>query len=270
MATSAQLGPAPATATRAPGEAATALLGALRWGFLPAPLAGSSAVAAALLAVVALGAAVAFRRGGAAAMAAACAAVSLASLLLADTRGMFHTLALRYVIPIAPFLWLTSAVALEVLVRRAPRLRAAAGAVAAALVAISALGIARVVRDWPDPPDGVVARALEAAELRALVAPGEAPVLSNAGHELRLATGRSAVQVPEGAYRIRDFSASDEKRWLSRDVREAVFRLSPPGAALAPEERFGRHLTARLGLTPGDAWAVVDSSASFVRYRIAP
>lgn len=270
-ATAGQLGPAPASLPRGAGEAALALLGALRWGFLPGTLAGSPAIAAALLTAVALGLLLAFRRGGAAALAAGYAALSLASLAAGDAGGLFHTLVVRYAIPVAPFLWLTSAAAAESLAARAPALRRAVRLAAMVVVAISAAALVRLAREWPSPSAGVVARAREAEALRALLPPGAEPVLSNAGHELRLSTGRSAVQVPDGGYRLRDFAAPDEERWRARGVRDAVFRIEPSGGATdEPRERFGGWLAARLGLAPGEAWAVIDSSAGFVRYRLGP
>jgi hypothetical protein len=84
-------------------------------------------------------------------------------------------------------------------------------------------------------------------------------VLTDSGHLLRTTTGREAVQVPPPRYRVREFTADDERRWRERGVTQALFRSGNRG-------QLGAYLSDKVS----GGWAVEDSAAGFVRYRVGP
>ena len=78
---------------------------------------------------------------------------------------------------------------------------------------------------------------------------GPGPVLSDAGHLVRTASTRPAVEIPPAYYAGRAFMGTDRDRWQGRGVEEAVLtRGSEVRAVLS-------------------GWIPVDSTAHFVLLR---
>ena len=270
------MGPGATAATVSLGEALRGALTGLHWGFVPLPIARVPWLA--LVVTAAIGAAVVFalRRRDAAGVAAWYAVAYLFVLLavrsqatLSEAGGLeLRALQIvdRYLIPIYPFLWLGAAGAVDGAVRgTAPR--RAAGAVLVLAVLASGVGLAQGIAAAPVPPAETVAREADLAALRALVPAEGGPVLTDVGHRLRNATGRSAIQVPPRSSWVREFTAQEEARWRAAGVREAVFR-SKAVAAPTASQTYGPYLASRLRPGSPGAWTVVAERGGFMLYRI--
>lgn len=254
-------GPPGAAPFLAPLEILRATLSGLRWGLLPAPIAASAPVAWAALAAAAAALLVALRLAPAARIAALLALIHVGGVAL--LRGSY--MGDRFLTPGYPFLWLAAGAALAAYAGR--RARIAAAAAALVFVAAASLDLAAAWRDAAAGRAVARARDAELAELRSLIPPGEDPILTDEGHRVRHATSRAAVEVPGPRFRVREFTAADERRWIAAGVRHAVFRTpsaDPAGAALALDEALGSHLASRLG-----QWEVVGASTHFTLYRLA-
>ena len=260
------LGPALAPGTRSIAAVAGGLLGALRWDFLPYPLARPAWVALAALAGVAVAAAWAWRSRGAARWAVAIAAAQLALVGLAVWGAGINEPHGRYTLVAWPFLTLAVCAAADAGLTRAfgassAARRARVAAAALALVCVAA-GLARFLSATSVPPAAALARRQAQDAMVRLVPPGDSPILSDHGHLLRLATGHAAVQVPPSPFRAREFTAADARRWRERGVTRAIFRAD---AAVS----LGPYLAERLSGSAG-SWAFEDSAAGFARFRIGP
>lgn len=260
------LGPALAAGTRSLSGVASGIGGALRWEFLPFPVAQRPGVALAALVGVACAAVWALRSRGAARWAVAMAGAQLGLVAFAVWRAGINDPHGRYTVVAWPFLWLAVCAAVNAaIVRALGASRAARGAqVTAAGLAIVAVGAGLVhfVSATAAPPAQAVARREAQAALVRLIPPGDEPVLTDRGQLLRLATGRAAVQVPPPRFRVREFAAADAHRWRQRGVTQAVFRSDDRGS-------LGTYLASRLS-GGAESWAPEDSAGGFVRYRVGP
>jgi hypothetical protein len=249
-------------AVRSVPDVLGAVASGLRWGLLPQVWGAQMVLAALALAGLGIALVVAWRRGGVAALVAGYAVLYLLAHLA------LRAMADRFLVPVDPFLWLVAAVALAALDRRGALARLAARAVAAALLVGMIAGLGRALRDSPSSagigslsPAFHLQRDAELDALRRVLPAAGPPVLSDAGHRVRSATGRAAVQIPPPRFRLREFTADDERRWRAAGVREAVLRRWQGTAPSA----LGEHIAARIR---AGRWTVLDSSASFVRYRL--
>jgi hypothetical protein len=230
----------------------------MRWGFLPHGLGAHAWTAALALAGLAAAVMTAVRLGGAAAIAAAYGLCHLVALVVLRARANFNDIGDRYLAPVDPFLWLAVAAALAALGRRGGRGRWAARGIAVVLAAAALFGLGQTLASRPAPPPATARRAVEAEELRRLLGPDGPPVLSDAGHRVRSATGRSAVQIPGARFAMRPFRVADERRWRAAGVAIALLRRDP--ASMARLDRDVAPVVSR--------WHAEDSTASFVRYRL--
>ena len=253
------LGPARAAATGSALAAVTGVARAARWDFLPGALSNAVWSAVPALAAVGLACVWAVRTRGVARWAAWTAVVQLAIVAVAVASFGINAPEGRLTLVAWPFLMLAVCGAARAALVRAPQ---AAAAVAGLAVVATAVGVLRGFAALPVPPPDAAVRGRELAGLRALMGTGAGPVLSDAGHLLRLATDRAAVQIPPRPYRVREFTAADESAWRGRGVEEAVFRAANRGA-------LGDYMAARTAGGAG-AWAGVDSAAGFVRFRLSP
>jgi hypothetical protein len=220
------------------------LVRALRWEFLPAPFDGGSAWTAALVGALLLGTLLALRSGGVGRVSAGLAALHLAVVLAAVSLNAINAPSGRYLAPALPFLALAAIAGLA-----GPRATGSRRRLATGLAAVLALAGAVELLGWigshaPSPP-AALERRRDHASLARLVPPGTAPVLSDFGHALRLATGRPVVQIPPPEFRARDYEPGDDKRWAKAGVNEAVMiGGAPPPAgtwdAIASAGRFTR------------------------------
>jgi hypothetical protein len=234
-------GPALPAAQLDAGSQAFVLARALRWEFLPAPFDAGGAGALVLAAVLGTGVALAVRDGGVGRVAAGLAGLQLALVLVAVSTRAINAPAGRYLAPALPFLALAAIAGLA-----GRRSGATVRTLAAGLAGVLALAAAVELAGWfgahpPSPPE-VLARRADRAALGRLVPAGEAPVLSDAGHLVRLASGRPAVQVPPPAFRARDYGSADDARWARAGVNEAVLTgpSPPPAGAWARAASAGR------------------------------
>ena len=258
------LGPPGAAPDRGAAEIARATLSGLRWGLLPEPLAASTAISYTLLAGIVLGGLVALRLSLAARIAAGVALVHVVAV--AVLRGSY--MGERFLTPGYPFLWLAAGATLAELAASGARVFPwAARALTVLLLVAAAFDLRTAVGTARASDSGArAARVHEMDELRRLVPAGTAPVLSEEGHRVRHATGRSAIELPGPRFRVREFSAEDERRWREAGLDLAVFRravIEPPAGAPPAAETLGSHLASRLA-----EWERIDSSATFVLYRI--
>lgn len=223
------------------------LVRAVRWEWLPEPIARSAVLAVPALAALVVAMAWALRRGGAARLGAGFA-LAHAVLVIVTTAGLsINSPGGRYLAPALPFLWLVLAAAVAAARRTvAPPLRIVFAVVIVATFALRAWDLNRFVLTHDAPAAANAQRRGELAELAGLVTPGTGPVLSDAGHRVRLATGRPAVQIPPADFRPRPYGPDDDARWRTAGVRDAVLRR--PAASPAP------------------GWTAADSTAHFVRF----
>ena len=261
------LGPGLPPSDIGPAAVAAATLRALRWGWLPRPLAANGVVASLALIGLGLGVLLAARRRGAKALPGLFAVTYLAGLLAARSAVAVNEVGDRYLTPAYPFLWLGALAGLALAAGRSRAMRRAVRIGGAALGLAAAAGFATAMA-VPAPSAEALARDRELGELRRLVPPGDTPVLSDAAHRLRSATGRGAIAVPGARFQPRPFAAADEARWRARGVRDAVFRRRGADDGEPAEARWGPLLTRRLEGAPGEAWPAVDSTEHFIRYRL--
>ncbi|NOT33437.1 MAG: hypothetical protein HOP12_04620 [Candidatus Eisenbacteria bacterium] len=247
---------------------------AMRWTLLPAPMPPHTLLAVVALAGIAALLVTSLVLGRSRAIAGAFALCFAASLVAARSGASVNPIGERYVLPLIPFVWLAAASTLAWL---AARLRAGAAlATVLAVVLPCAAGVQtiRELRARPTPALEPRARAALHDELRALLGDGRGPVLSDAAHSVRPATGRAAIEVPEAGFRLRPFLEVDELRWRGRGVREAVFsnaswRGDGDGLALAlATARHGAWLAQRIAPGSPSRWTVIDSSAHFVHFAL--
>ena len=204
---------------------------ALRWELLPAPFDQGLALAVPLLLVLAAGVAlaVAGRSPRAGHVAALVALLLLATVLAATSTSAINAPGGRYLAPALPFLLAASVAGLAGLDRASLRHTLVTGG-----VAVLALAAAVALPGAAGDAEAARRRALEARSDRAalawLAAGGRDPVLSDAGHLVRAASGRSAVQIPPPAFRPRDYGAADDARWAGAGVDEALMAGGPPPA----------------------------------------
>jgi hypothetical protein len=248
--------------------------GALRWALVPWPAQLSGALSGLLLAALFVLATFALMIGRRPALASALALAWLATLVTLRSMVSVNPIGVRYVLPALPFLWLACVAAASWIAGRVRFAATIAGGVAAIALVLAAIGFARALTVNPAPAASVRQRALLHAELRALVGPDSVPLLSDDGHAVRSATGRAAVQLPAGAFRMRAFEAADFERWRSSGVTDAVFRADAwrdttggrAGARARVEARHGAWLAARLLPGSRERWTVADSTPHYVRF----
>lgn len=251
------------------------LLPALRWGFVPWPLEASGFASGVFVIVLFALGAFAWATGGARALVAAYAGLYLVVLLGLRASLTFNVIGYRYLTPVMPLLWLAAATGLAWLAERMRFAGTAARVVAVSMLALSAVALVRFVVRLPDPAPESVTRRAELAELRTLLDGTTGAVLGDAGHRVRSATGRDAVEIPSAPFAARVFTAEDEARWRAAGVTQAVFRAASwRGADAAAVRaaltgRFGPHLAARLAPGSPRRWALADSGVTFVRFDLA-
>jgi hypothetical protein len=247
-------------------EVAIGIAGSLRWEFLPHAFAHLPFLA--YPALLGVGAAVvwALFAGGVPRWAALVGVVQLVCVALASWQAGINDPQGRYTLVAWPFLGLVVCAAVDRLIthlfagQRSARVAEACAAGLALLVVGAGLG--RFIGTTVAPPAQSVARRHAQVALTRLIKPGETPVLTDTGHLLRLTTGRSAIQVPPTRYRVREFTADDARRWREHGVTQAVFQTRNL-------ETLGPYLSSRV-LGGAKGWAVEDSAAGFVRYRVGP
>lgn len=252
------------------------LAGALRWSLVPWPAHLNAALSGLMLFVLALLVAFALVLGRRAALVSALALAWLVTLVVLRSLVSVNPVGARYVLPALPFLWLAGVTALGWVADRVRFATPLAAGVAAVALTLSAAGFVRAVIVNPAPSAAVRARSERLSELRVLVAPGPAPVLSDDGHAIRSATGRAAVQLPPGAFRMRAFEPADLERWRARGVAEAVFATAAwtdtsggaAGARARVEARHGAWLADRVLPGTPARWSVADSTPGYVRFRL--
>ncbi len=258
------MGPGLPPGTRTAAEVATGIAGSLRWEFLPQAFAHLPLVAFPALLFAAGAALWALRAGGVARWAALVALAQLAFVGLAAWRAAINDPSGRLTLVAWPFLGLVVCIAVERAIRHlfgGQRSQRTAEICASALaLLIVGAGLGRFIGTTVAPPAQTVARRHAQVALIRLIQPGTEPVLTDSGHLLRLTTGATAVQVPPWRYRVREFTADDERRWRAQGVTRAVFRAANPA-------ELGSYVAERLA---SGAWAAEDSAAGFVRYRLTP
>jgi 4-amino-4-deoxy-L-arabinose transferase-like glycosyltransferase len=245
-------------------------LGGLRWSLLPWPVQDHLVLALPALLVLAALAAAALPRAGVPALVSGYTVLYFIALVGLRSRWTFNVIGERYLTPMLPMVWLACA---TTLVAAGERVRYVGRAAAVLAVVGIGLGIATLDARMRSPELQAerAARATALAELRRLVPPGDTPVLSDVGHLVRSATGRSAVQVPPLTFSPRPFDYVDLERWRRAGVTEGVFRR--PGAdtleeRLALEERLGGHLAVALDGSAQGGWRVLAAGERFVRVRL--
>jgi hypothetical protein len=220
------------------------------------------------LVVIAVLLGAAFTRRGVPRLAAVMVVFYLALLVVLRSLWTFNTIGERYLLPALPLVWLACGAALVAAAERV-RYVGRAAAVLGALVGLASIGTLQARLASPEQRAERLARTTALDELRRLVPPGDAALLSDAGHLIRSATGRSAVQVPSLPFSLRPFDSPDLERWEKAGVREGVFRR---GRDESFEDRDA--LAERLGGILADGleggWTVLDSTEHFVRVRLAP
>jgi hypothetical protein len=120
---------------------------------------------------------------------------------------------------------------------------------------VAVLGTAAAVETVSLPPDPAIpaTRADRAAIAHLVAAREDGPILSDAGHLVRVATGQPAVQIPPPEFRLRDYGEEDDARWARAGVVRAVMASGPPPAGTwHAVETAGRFtLFARSGVFAG-------------------
>ena len=262
-------GPGLPASDRTPGALLGSLAGALRWQLLPEPLARNVLLAGALLVAMALLLVLALRRGGAGRISVFYALGHLAALAGLRALFTFNELGERYVSPALPFLWLGASAGAVALAGRVRGSRTILALAALGLVGFSLVDLAGVVGTHRVPPPEAAAREEDLRDIRQLLGPGSGggPVLSDAGHLVRSATRRGAIEIPALGFRLREFTAADELRWEAAGVGWGLFRRIPRGGT-AREGVFGAYLEARVGGVGPQAWVPTDSTARFILYRL--
>ena len=239
------------------------IAGSMRWEFLPPSLALSPLLAYPVLGLLAAAVVWALRAGGLPRWSALVALVQLGSVALATWGLAINEPQGRYTLVAWPFLGLVACAATRsAIVRAFGDTRAAtiatAGAAGIALLLVGA-GLGTFLGTTIAPPGQLIARRHAQNAMMRLLPAGRSPILTDSGHLLRLATGRSSVQVPPPRWRMRPFDEADEARWKRLGVTHALFRDDSRG-------RLGPWLNARV--TGG--WAALDSSAGLVLYQLGP
>jgi hypothetical protein len=235
----------------------------MRWEFLPPALALTPWLAYPALVLLAGMVLWALRAGGVPRWAALVALVQLTAVALATWGLAINEPAGLYTLVVWPFLGLVACAAVTRGIARAfGGTRAAtiayAGAAGIGLFVVGA-GLGTFLAASPIPPGQKIARRHAQVAMLQLVPPGDAPILTDSGHLLRLTTGRPTVQVPPPRWRLRQFDQADEVRWKAMGVTHALFRDDSRG-------RLGPWLNARVS----GGWAMVDSAAGLVLYRMGP
>lgn len=230
------LGPALPPARQSVLEQGSELARALRWELVPAPFDVSPFLGTALVTAFVLGVILALVRGGAGRISGLVGIVLLVTVLAATSTTAINAPTGRYLAPALPFLALAAVAGLVGADAQAMRRRLVGG-----LVAVLALATAIEAIELPRHDDPTAARADRAALVHLVDPEGRGPVLSDAGHLVRVATGRAAVQIPPPEFRPRDYDASDDARWQEAGVNEAVFASgAPPAGAWRKESSAGR------------------------------
>ena len=253
---------------------AAQLLPALRWGFVPWPIEASGPASAVFVAgLVALGA-FAWAIGGPRALVAGYVAAYLVTLVTLRASLTFNGIGYRYLTPVMPFLWLAAAAGLTWLAERMRFAGTAARALTVVILVLSAVAVARFGIRLPHPAPAMVTRRAELTELGRLLPADGGPVLGDAGHLVRTATGRDAIEIPPAPFAPRFFTELDAARWRAAGARQAVFRAEswrgddPRVVRTRLEARFGPWLAARLAPGDPERWPVADSGRTFVRFEI--
>ena len=143
-------------------------------------------------------------------------------------------------------------------------------------LALAGIGFVRAAFVHPSPAESVRLRTARHAELRTLVPPDTLPVLSDDGHSVRSATGRAAVQLPAGPFRLRAFESGELERWRAAGVAVALMSAAAwtdtlggrDGARARVEARHGAWLAARLLPGSPERWTVADSTPGYVRFTL--
>jgi hypothetical protein len=241
---------------------------------VPWPLEASGfASAVFVIGLLALGA-FAWAIGGPRALVAGYAGAYVVTLVTLRASLTFNGIGYRYLTPVLPFLWLAAAAGLDWLAERMRFAGSAARAMTVATLILSAVAATRFVVRLPHPAPALVTRRAELAELQRLLALSDGPVLGDAGHLVRSATGRDAVDVPPAPFAPRFFTAEDASRWRAAGARQAVFRSESwrgddrHVVRTRLEARFGPWLAARLAPGDPERWPVADSGATFVRFAL--
>jgi len=247
-------------------EGLRGLASSARWEFLPSSFAHLPWIAIPALAGTLIALVWAIVRGGVPRLAAATALAQLGLILFAVWQAGINDVQGRFTLVAWPFVGLALCAAVDAALAHAfGRTRSATlarFAVSGLALIIVGAGLGRFLGTHSMPPGQTVARRHAQVAFLQQVRVKDAPILTDSGHLLRLTTGCAAVQVPPPHYRVREFTAEDEKRWRAQGVREALFRSDS-------RAMLGAYLAARTG-GGAEGWAIEDSSAGYVRYRIAP
>jgi hypothetical protein len=217
----------------------------LRWELLAAPLDRVTVLAVLALALLALGVGTAAMRPVVRQAIAGFAALALVVVWLATSTSAINAPTGRYLAPALPFVLLA---AFAGLAQGAGPRSLRRGRVLGFLAVLLVTALVEDAAWWRARParlEASLERRNERAALRLLVPSGTAPVLSDAGHAVRLATGRPAVQIPPLAYRPRAFGALDLVRWEAQGVRLAIVRQG--GEADAQLQSLGARPELRQG-----------------------
>ncbi len=238
-------GPALAPAAHGMGKQAFEFLRALRWELFPAPFDHAAPGAYALALVTAGGVWLALRGAGAGRIAAAYALLHAGLVVVATATSGINSPTGRYLAPVLPFLVLAAFTGWR---GRGDSRRVLATALAAVWTLAVVVELLGQVRGESTGSRDALARRADLHALARIVPVAASPVLSDCGHLVRVATGRTAVQIPAPAYRPRDYAAADDARWAAAGVNEAVFLgAGPPAGAwkrAAVEGRFTRWVRA--------------------------
>ncbi|MEP7027707.1 MAG: hypothetical protein ABI960_03850 [Candidatus Eisenbacteria bacterium] len=257
-------GPGLPAGTRTLGQVIAAMAVSLRWEFLPASFAHLPSIAFPALLGVGVATLWALRHGGVARWAALVALTQLAFVGFAAWHAGINDPSGRLTLVAWPFLGLVACCGVAAAIRRwfAGRRaeRVAEVSVSGLALLIVGAGLGTFLATTVAPPAQTIARRHAQVALARLVPRDSGPVLTDTGHLLRLTTGAAAVQVPPERYRLREFTADDERRWRAAGVTRAIFRASN-------RNELGSYLAERLA---SGAWAAEDSASGYVRYRVGP
>jgi Dolichyl-phosphate-mannose-protein mannosyltransferase len=253
---------------------AAQLLPALRWGFVPWPVEVSGPASALFVTgLVALGA-FAWVIGGPRALVAGYVAAYIMMLVTLRANLTFNGIGYRYLTPVMPFLWLGAAAGLSWLAERMRFADSVARVITLATLVLCGVAVTRFMIRLPHPAPAMVTRRVELAELKQLILPAGGPVLGDAGHLVRSATGQDAIEIPPAPFAPRFFTELDETRWRAAGARQAVFRSESWNGEdrdvvrTRLEARFGPYLAHRLAPGNAERWPVADSGATFVRFTL--